>query len=150
MVKMNEKIEKILEIWHSYFSNQENQYTEFESSDIEYFVGCMLYNHFRFNYALDTMKTIDLSYDFLENCGENEYPKIKEILNSIEIIDEKEKIAFLQDFIKQSKQKYTDDELYLLNRLEYHIDALSDRYENDLKSNKVIFQKPIKNKNPLL
>ena len=83
---MNKKIEKILEIWHKHFIDEEKQYSEFESSDIEYFVGCMLYNHFNFSTALDTMKTIDLSYDFLSSCDE-EYDEIESIIKSIEFDD---------------------------------------------------------------
>jgi len=147
---MDKIIEEVLTIWHKYFANEENQYTEFENSDIEYFVGCMLYNYFSFEYALDTMKTIDLSYDFLENCGEDEYIEVQSLIKSIEISDEKEKIDFLQNFIKQAKEKYIDDELYLLNRLESHMDALEKRYEDGLKVNQIIFEKPLKNKNPLL
>ncbi|MEA1955736.1 MAG: hypothetical protein U9N02_04495 [Campylobacterota bacterium] len=147
---MNENIVKILEIWHKHFQDEENQYTEFEASDIEYFIGCMLYTKFAFSHALDTMKTIDLSYDFLENCGQDEYAEIEKIISSIEISDEKEKIDFLQNFIKESKEKYTQDELYLLDRLEYHVEALADRYEKDIKAKQVVFQKPTKSKNPLL
>jgi len=112
---MDKKIQKVLEIWHKRFQNEDNQYSEFESSDIEYFVSCMLYNHFAFSKALDTMKTIDLSYDFLTACS-NEYDDIKVIINSIEYDDEIQKLKFLQEFIQKSKAKYTDDELYLLNR----------------------------------
>jgi len=147
---MSEKIDKILDIWHNHFKLEENQYTEFEPSDVEYFVGCMLYNHFLFTHALDTMKTIDLSYDFLESCGEDEYRKVKEIVSTIDISDEREKIVFLKEFIKDSQSKYTEDELYLLNRLQYHVDALFERFENDTKASQVVFQKPVKNKNPLL
>ena len=147
---MNEKIEKILDIWHKHFKLEENQYIEFEPSDIEYFVGCMLYNHFAFSYALDTMRTIDLSYDFLESCGEKEYEEVKKVISSIDISDEEEKILFLKDFIKNSQEKYTEDELYLLNRLSYHINSLYERFETGTKASKVVFQKPIKNPNPLL
>jgi len=147
---MNETIENVLKIWYKHFENEENQYTEFELSDIDYFTGCLLYNHFLFEHALDTMKTIDLSYDFLTSCGQQEYLDVKKLINDIDIIDEKEKIVFLQNFLKQSKQKYTNDELYLLDRLEYHVDSLAQRYEDDVKAKKVIFQKPVKNQNPLL
>ncbi len=66
---MEKKIEKVLKIWHEYFADEDKQYSEFESSDIEYFVGCMLYNHFAFSKALENLKTMDLSYDFLSACG---------------------------------------------------------------------------------
>ena len=124
---MNKKIEKILNIWHKHFSDEKYQYSEFESSDIEYFVGCLLYNHFSFLKALDTMKTMDLSYDFLKECGDT-YDEILNIIQTIEFKDEIEKLEFLQNFIKDSQAKYSDDELYLLNRLEAHIDTLAEIY----------------------
>jgi len=143
-------INKILKIWHTHFKDEKNQYTEFEPSDIEYFVGCMLYNHFNFLYALDTMKTMDLSYDFLQYCGDKEYETIRKLIGEINLADEKDKIIFLQDFIKYAQKIYTDDELYLINRLSYHVQSLADRYENDIKSKQVIFKIPTKNQNPLI
>jgi hypothetical protein len=147
---MNEKIENILTIWHEHFSDEENQYSEFESSDIEYFVGCMLYNHFAFSKALDTMKTIDLSYDFIESCSD-EYDEIMRMIQSIDFDDELVKLDFLQNYIREAKLKYSGDELYLLNRLEYHIDGMADRYKNDEEADKVNFEAPQKRSaNPLL
>jgi len=147
---MNEKIEKILTIWHEHFSDEENQYSEFESSDIEYFVGCMLYNHFAFSKALDTMKTIDLSYDFIESCSD-EYDEIMRMIQSIDFDDELTKLDFLQNYIREAKAKYSGDELYLLNRLEYHIDGMADRYKNDIEAQKVTFESPAaRPANPLL
>ena len=109
---MNEKIERILTIWHEHFSDEDRQYSEFESSDIEYFVGCLLYNHFAFSKALDTMKTIDLSYDFLASCSD-EYDEIMAMIKSIDFDDELLKLEFLQNYIRDAKLKYSDDELYL-------------------------------------
>lgn len=146
---MDKKIEKILKIWHEHFSDKSHQYSEFESSDIEYFVGCLLYNHFAFIKALETMKTIDLSYDFISECGD-EYDEIIKIIKSIELGDENKKIEFLQNYIKESKLKYNDNELYLLNRLGTHIDGIADRYKSDKKVEKVNFKLPIKSSNPLL
>ncbi len=147
---MNNKILKILKTWHKHFSNEENQYSEFENSDIEYFVGCLLYNHFTFTKALDTMKTIDLSYDFLKSCGD-EYDDILNTIKSIKIEDEKEKIEFLQNFIRDAKKKYSEDELYLLNRLEYHVDGVMQRFLNDEETKKVNFVAPkVRSANPLL
>jgi len=147
---MNEKIEKILTTWHEHFSNEENQYSEFESSDIEYFVGCMLYNHFAFSKALDTMKTIDLSYDFIGACSD-EYDEITRMIESIDFDDELAKLDFLQNYIRVAKLKYSGDELYLLNRLEYHVDGIADRYKNDLEAEKVTFEAPAaRPANPLL
>lgn len=147
---MNKKTEKILEIWHKHFCDEEKQYSEFESSDIEYFVGCMLYNHFNFSTALDTMKTIDLAYDFLDSCDE-EYDEIMAIIKSIEFDNENESIEFLQNFIVESQKKYSGDELYLLNRLAYHMNGVSDRYRSGEEAKKVDFAAPAKaDANPLL
>ena len=146
---MKTKIDNILKIWHEYFSNEEKQYTEFESSDIEYFVGCMLYNHFAFSKALDTMKTMDLSYDFLSACGD-EYDEIKRMIESIEFDDEMQKLEFLQNFIDESRGKYTQDELYLLDRLKLHIDNLERIYNKEITPQKVEFVKKTKPANPLL
>jgi len=146
---MKEKIEKILEIWHNRFLDEENQYSEFESSDIEYFVSCLLYNHFAFTKALDTMKTIDLSYDFIEGCGD-EYDEVIALVKAIEFDTEPEKLMFLQEFIKESKTKYNEDELYLLNRMNYHVNEMASRYEDDIVAQKVDFKTPKKrSQNPL-
>jgi hypothetical protein len=139
---MIEKIKIVLNMWHDHFKNEQHQYSEFEKSDIEYFVGCLLYNHFAFSKALDTMKTMDLSYDFISECG-NEYDEIMNIIDSINYEDELEALEVLQNFISESKKKYTADELYLLNRLEYHVNAMADRY------NKGVDAKPVEFKNPL-
>ena len=148
---MKSKIEKVLDIWHKYFSDEDKQYAEFEKSDIEYFVGCMLYNHFAFSKVLDTMKTMDLSYDFLSACGA-EYDEIKQIIKSIDFDSEEQKLKFLQEYIKNSQEKYTSDELYLLNRLQKHVDDLALRYEKKIEVQKVDFQEKLKTKsqNPLL
>ncbi|NPA60187.1 MAG: hypothetical protein GXO30_06975 [Epsilonproteobacteria bacterium] len=147
---MNTKIDKILTIWHKHFEDEEYQYSEFESSDIEYFVGCMLYNHFEFEKALKTMKTIDLSYDFLVSSKES-YDEVLSIIKSIKIEEEIQKIKFLQEFIELSKSKYSSDELYLLNRLEQHVNGVLDRFKKDQECEKVDFVATrTKPKNPLL
>ena len=149
---MTTKIEKILTLWHKHFEDEEYHYSEFESSDIEYFVGCLLYNHFNFSKALDTMKTIDLSYDFLESCGESEYEEVMALVKSIEFKTEEEKLAFLQNYLKEAKQKYSEDELYLLNRLSYHVDGMAQRYQADIDAQSVDFKalKQPRSANPLL
>jgi len=139
---MNKKVEEILDIWHKHFENEQHQYSEFEPSDIEYFVGCMLYNHFAFSKALDNLKTMDLSYDFLSACGD-EYDVIKEIIAGIKFEDEKESLAFLQNYIKEAKAKYTKPELYLLDRLQYHVDAMAQRYEKDVDVQRIDFENPL-------
>ena len=139
---MQEKIEQVLDILHKHFANEEHQYSEFEPSDIEYFVGCMLYNHFAFSKALHTMKTMDLSYDFLTESGES-YDEVKEIIASIEFDDELEKLSFLQEFIQKAQAKYTKSERYLLDRLEYHINALADRYLKGVEVQHIDFTNPL-------
>ena len=139
---MTEKIEQILTIWHEHFSDEENQYSEFESSDIEYFVGCMLYNHFAFSKALESMKTMDLSYDFIGACSD-EYDDITRMVQSIDFDDELLKLDFLESYIRESKLKYSGDELYLLNRLEYHVNAMAERYDKDVNAAPVDFQNPL-------
>jgi hypothetical protein len=149
---MKNKVAKILEIWHKHFEDETNQYSEFEDSDIEYFTACLLYNHFKFIKALDTIKTIDLSYDFLSSCGD-EYDDILEIIKSINLETESQKIEFLQEFIQDCKLKYSEDELYLLNRIEFHLKGIAQRYKNDEKPTSVEFIKPktkTKSANPLL
>ncbi len=136
---MENKIEKVLKIWHEYFADEDKQYSEFESSDIEYFVGCMLYNYFSFSKALENLKTMDLSYDFLSACG-NEYDEIKSIIESLEFEDEESKLEFLQNFIAESKAKYSTPALYLLNRMEYHVNAMAERYEKDVDAQRVDFK----------
>ena len=139
---MNEKIEKILTIWHERFENEENQYSEFESSDVEYFVGCLLYNHFAFSKSLENMRTMDLSYDFIGSCGD-EYDGIMELIKSIKIEDEVQRLAILQSYITNSKAKYTKPELYLLDRLSYHVDAMAERDTKDVEAQRVDFQNPL-------
>jgi hypothetical protein len=139
---MDAKIEKILETWHKHFSDEENQYSEFEPSDIEYFTGCMLYNHFAFSKSLDTLKTIDLSYDFLSSCGD-EYETIKTMIAEINFATEEESLEFLQNYIKEAQAKYTQPELYLLNRLAYHVNAMADRYAKDVDVVRVDFENPL-------
>ena len=150
---MKKKITEILNTWYKHFELEDNQYSEFELSDIDYFVGCMLYNHFAFSKALDTMKTMDLSYDFLENCGDD-YEKIKSKLEGVELDDDMQKLTFLQEYISEVKSKYTQDELYLLNRLDNHIESMAKRYFDIEEVQKVEFKAPElpkkRSPNPLL
>ncbi|ADN09395.1 hypothetical protein [Sulfurimonas autotrophica] len=139
---MDKRIEEVLHIWHTYFEDENNQYSEYEPSDIEYFVGCMLYNHFAFSKALDNLKTMDLSYDFLSACGD-EYDDIKEIIAAINFEDEQKALKFLQNYIQEAKAKYTKSELYLLDRLEYHVNAMAQRYEKDVDVQRIDFENPL-------
>ena len=147
---MDKRIEKVLTALHQFFKDEDKQYTEYEDSDIEYFVGCMLYNHFDFKNALDTMKTIDVSYDFLVACGDT-YDEVQNEIKDILIEKEKEKLDFLQNYLKDIKSKYSLDELYLLNRLEYHVNGVRQRYDGKEEEKKVDFIAPeARSKNPLL
>ncbi len=139
---MDKKIEKVLNIWHKHFESQEHQYSEFEDSDIEYFVGCMLYNHFRFSKALENLKTMDLSYDFLTESAQS-YDEVKDIIDSIELESEEKKLEFLQSYITEAKSKYSKSELYLLDRLEYHVNAMAQRYNSNVEVQHVDFQNPL-------
>ena len=139
---MKQKIDKILTIWHEHFSKEENQYSEFEHSDIEYFVGCMLYNHFAFSKSLENLKTMDLSYDFLSSCGD-EYDEIRAIIAQIKFENEEESLKFLQSYIEDSRAKYSGMELYLLNRLNNHIITLADIYSGAKDVSPVDFLNPL-------
>ena len=139
---MKEKTIKILKIWHEHFSDEDKQYSEFEPSDIEYFVGCMLYNHFAFSKSLENLKTMDLSYDFLGACGD-EYDEITAIIKEINFESEEEGLAFLQSYIQESRAKYTTSELYLLDRLYKHVDTLANIYSSGINFDHVDFQNPL-------
>lgn len=146
---MNTKVKIALSMWHEHFENVEHQYSEFEKSDIEYFIACLLYNNFAFSKALDTMKTMDLSYDFITECG-NEYDEVLNIIKSVHFDNELDSLEFLQDFIRESKLKYNADESYLLNRMQNHIDAMAERYNTGKEAQTVSFEKPKpKSRNPL-
>ncbi|MEJ2372835.1 MAG: hypothetical protein P8Y16_03420 [Sulfurimonas sp.] len=138
---MDQNLEKALNIFHTRYENEEYQYSEFEASDIDYFVGCMLYNHFAFSKAVPTMKTIDLSYDFLSTCGDAEYEEVKALIEAINFEKEIEAVDFLLDFIQAVSKKYTKPELYLLDRLLKHIELLKERYVEDVTPESVDFQR---------
>ena len=149
MKPVNKQIKSALTIWHKFFEDEMHQYSEFEPSDIEYFVGCMLYNSFNFEYALETMKTIDLSYDFL-SAVESNYDEVQQSIEKLDLENEADKLEFLLAYLNQAKTKYTADELYLLNRLSYHVEGIKQRYENEVKVDAVDFVTPkVKSRNPL-
>lgn len=140
---MNKKTENILDILHKHFSDEEKQYSEFENSDIEYFTGCMIYNHFKFSKALDNLKTMDLSYDFLSSFSDEEFQAIEQIIQTIHFEEELQKLEFLQNFIEESRNKYTKSELYLLDRFAYHVNAMAQRYEKNAEVAHIDFQNPL-------
>jgi hypothetical protein len=143
---MDARVEKVLDIWHTHFADTENQYSEFEPSDIEYFVGCMLYNHFAFSKAHHNLKTMDLSYDFLSSCGDEAYAAAEQSIADITFESEEEALEFLQNYIKEAKEKYTKPELYLLDRLDYHLSAMAERYEKGVDVKHIDFTNPLMRK----
>lgn len=146
----DKRIKKVLNTLHEFFKDEDKRYIEYEDSDMEYFVGCMLYNHFKFTNALSTMKTIDVSYDFLVACGDV-FDVVQDEIKTILIDNEKEKIDFLQNYLEDVSSKYTLDELYLLNRLKYHIEGIRQRYEGKQEEKKIDFIAPKpRSRNPLL
>jgi virulence-associated protein VapD len=102
----------------------------------------MLYNHFAFSKALENLKTMDLSYDFLSECGA-EYDEIQALVKEIRFENEEQSLAFLLEYIKDSQAKYTASELYLLNRLHNHVASLADIYAGSLNVDHVDFQNPL-------
>ena len=136
---MDARLQQALDIWHKRFEDEELHYSEYEPSDIEYFLGCMLYNHFAFSKAVPTMKTIDLSYDFLTSCGDEAYKEVEEIVNEIFFETEEEAVAFLLDYITEVQKLYSASELYLLNRLHKHIVLLDERYKSGVEPTTVDF-----------
>ena len=88
------------------------------------------------------MKSMDLSYDFLVACEDN-YDEVNSHIITIELSSEEEKLKFLQAYISESRQKYSSNELYLLNRLAFHVDAMAKRYEQDVDTIKIDFQNPL-------
>jgi len=140
---MNTRIEEILTMWHKRFEEDGYEYSEYEPSDIEYFVGCMLYNQFAFSKAHHNLKTIDLSYDFLSTCGDDEYKKAKEIIQALVFENELEKLQFLQNYIEKVQKKYAKDELYLMDRLAYHVHSMAERYEKNVEVKCIKFENPL-------
>ncbi|MCW8839247.1 MAG: hypothetical protein OQK11_11150 [Thiovulaceae bacterium] len=138
---MDSRVKKVLELIHKHFEDEDKQYSEYESSDVEYFVGCMLYNHFAFSKALENLKTMDLSYDFLSSFRDEEYAEIEKIVESIDFEKEEEKLLFLENYISKAKDKYSASELYLLNRIDGHVKALKGIYDGSIIPQKVVFKK---------
>jgi len=147
---MDARLEKLLEKLHKHFEDEEKQYSEYEGSDLEYFIGCMLYNHFSFSKALENLQTMDLSYDFLSAFSDEEYDEVKNVIDEIELSTEEEKLTFLLEYIAQAKEKYTASELYLLNRIQGHVLTLQEIYAGSITPEKVVFEQNTKKAvNPL-
>jgi len=143
MQKNAQLIEDACQIWHAWFDDsEEHDYSEKEPSDIEYFIGCMLYNQFAFEKAISTMKTMDIGLDFLDATG-NSYAEVKALLTQIDAKDDLEKLALLQDHITKSIKRYEGDRmaLYLINRLAGHINTLEAIYRGKVDRRDVDFEK---------
>ncbi len=140
----NEKlIEEACAIWHAWFDeSDEHDYSEKEPSDIEYFIGCMLYNQFAFEKAISTMKEMDIGLDFLDATGAS-YGDVKALLTQIEVKDDFEAIDLLQSHIRRAIKRYEGDRmaLYLINRLAGHINTLEQIYKGKVDRREVDFEK---------
>ena len=143
---MNENsrlIEEACALWHEWFDdNDDHDYSEKEPSDIEYFIGCMLYNQFAFEKAISTMKTMDIGGDFIAAAQES-YAQVQALLKAIEVKDDFEAIDLLQDHIHRALALYSGDRmaLYLINRLAGHIDTLEKIYKGKIDKREVNFEK---------
>lgn len=143
----DEKIEKACTLFHKHFEDEANDYSEREESDVEYFVGVMMYNLFAFSKALSTMKTMDVGADFIQASGAI-YNEALELIGTIKSDDELELLALLQNHINHALEKYGDDRMscYLLNRLDGHIKTLEGIYADEIKVKNVDFEKEAENK----
>ena len=151
MKKNEELIEQACQVWHEWFDdNDEHDYSEKEPSDIEYFIGCMLYNMFAFEKAISTMKTMDIGLDFLDATGSS-YAQVKALLTEIETEDDFEKIDLLQKHIAKSIKRYEGDRmaLYLINRLAGHINTLEAIYRGKVDRREVDFERLSKQHAPI-
>lgn len=142
MTENEQKIEEACAVWHAWFENEANEYAGYEDSDVEYFVGVLMYNHFAFSKALSTMKTMDIGLDFIQ-AADSSYAEVNSLIGSIGSEDEPELLALLQNHIKRSLEKYSSNPMscYLLNRLRNHIDTLAGIYAGDKKADNVDFER---------
>ena len=148
----NEKlIEQACVVWHQWFDDSdEHDYSEKEPSDIEYFMGCMLYNHFAFEKAISTMQTMDIGLDFLDATG-NSYGEVKALIMQIDVKDDLEAIDLLQDHIAKAMKRYDGDRmaLYLVNRLAGHINSLEKIYGGKVDRRDVDFERLANKETPI-
>lgn len=142
MTEEEQKIEKACDIWHAWFKDEANDYSGREDSDVEYFVGVLMYNHYAFSKALSTMKTMDLGTDFIQ-AADSSYAEVNSLISSTRSDDELELLGLLQWHIKRSLEKYSSDPMscYLLNRLRGHIDTLAAIYAGKVDVRNVDFEK---------
>jgi hypothetical protein len=134
-------IDRACSVWHEWFKDEEHDYSEREDSDVEYFIGVLLYNQFAFEKALSTMKTMDIAYDFIQACEES-YDEVREILAQLKVHDDAEALEILQRHIQKSIDKYrVGGDLYLLNRLAGHINTLEGIYKDEIRADEVDFER---------
>lgn len=140
MNENEQKIEQACAMLHACFEDEANDYSEREDSDVEYFIGVIMYNLFGFSKAIATMKTMDVGADFANAAGKT-YIEACELIDTIKSNDELELLTLLQNHIQHALQKYAADPMgcYLLNRLKKHIDTLADIYAGDAKASSVDF-----------
>jgi hypothetical protein len=139
----NEKlIEKACSVWHTWFDDDAHDYSEKEPSDIEYFIGCMLYNQFAFEKAISTMKTMDIGMDFLVACEES-YFDVHSLLGQIDVSVDLEALDLFQGHINKAIALYSGDRmaLYLINRMAGHINTLEKIYRGKVDRRDVDFEK---------
>jgi len=136
-----EKIQKACALFHTCFEDEANDYSEREDSDVEYFVGVIMYNLFGFSKAIPTMKTMDVGADFIQASNKT-YVEVLELIDTIKSDDELELLTLLQNHIDNSIEKYNHDSMdcYLLNRLKNHIKTLEGIYAGTIKVDNVNFK----------
>ncbi len=148
----NEKlIEEACDVWHKWFDdNDDHDYSEKEPSDIEYFMGCMLYNQFAFEKAISTMQKMDIGLDFLDATGDS-YGEVKNLLTQIDVKDDLEAVELLQSHIHRAEALYEGDRmaLYLVNRLAGHINSLEKIYRGKIDRRDVDFEKLANKQTPI-
>ena len=142
MSEHKKKIEAACEMLHTCFKDEANDYSQREDSDVEYFIGVIMYNLFCFSKALSSMRTMDVGSDFARAAG-RPYIEACELIDTIRSDDEPELLSLLQDHIELSLQKYDSDpaSCYLLNRLKNHIDTLAGIYAGEVNVDDVDFNK---------
>ena len=142
MDEKKQKIEAACEMLHMHFEEKANDYSEREDSDVEYFVGVIMYNLFAFSKALPTMKTMDVGADFA-NAGGKTYLKACELIDTIKSDDELELLALLKWHVDRSLEHYADNPMscYLLNRLKNHVANLEGIYTGKVDVDAVDFKK---------
>jgi hypothetical protein len=135
-------IEKACALLHRHFEDPANDYSEREASDVEYFVGVIMYNLFAFSKALPTMKTMDVGADFA-NAGGKRYIEACELIDTIKSSDELELLGLLKHHVERSLRKYAADpsSCYLLKRLQNHVNNLAGIYAGEVDVEAVDFTK---------